>query len=89
MQSRRGGRWWADQQGTEYSGDDVSAARADSRFEVVLSDESEGVLVCRDRDREELKHLVRIPPPAASRDEQAAFYEQWDVQGYPPRPPRR
>jgi hypothetical protein len=84
-QSRDADRWWADQHGTAYSDHEVESACESGSIEYVLWDEDEGVLVCRDAETGDLHHLVRIPSPDASEAAQAAFYERWDAQGYPPR----
>lgn len=83
MQPRYSGRWWADQDGNEWSAFDLWLRGVGHALFRECANDDEGVRVYRTA-ADEFLHLIRIPPPAASESEKRAFYEEWAEQGQPP-----
>jgi hypothetical protein len=83
VQPRYSGRWWVDQDGTEWSAFDLWKGGVFHTLESVVECDNRGVRVYRTGD-DDILHLVRIPPPEAPEAEKAQFFVEWDEQGQPP-----
>lgn len=83
MQPRYSGRWWIDQEGTEWSAFDLWKGAVLHSLERIVWNDEQGIRVYRTAD-DELRHLIRIPPPDVDEAEKAAFFEEWNESGRPP-----
>ena len=83
VQPRYSGKWWIDQDGTEWSAFDLWKGSVMHSLDRVLWDDEHGVRTYQ-TDDDELLHLVRIPPPDASDTKKISFFATWSEQGRPP-----